>query len=1832
MAKRTQSKSETYHAPQSGLRVGGKYYQPGQRIPAKYGRMLKDGQVSVDPALMKGAETPPNFGRLVIPQVFTFAGRTSTVANVYRNYDEAVKASVDNARFMRNDCSIMECLEARQRAVALLNWHIEPDDKKDPQQVKMADEMTKVLAATPGFTEYRRNLLEAIWYGRYAVQHAYGRMHRNGRKYVVISDWEPINGDKLVFGFDDETGRYEKNRVGIKVTPAFRMADPIAGDRELNVTEQGNVYFLESWERSRVAIHKHIIEDGVFEDPLSAGRVNGVGIRDRIYWTWYQKQETMAHMMEIIERTGSGFTIYWYPAGDAKAKQEVEQIAQEGNRSNVLIMPRQPGDDSEYGVDRVEPNSSGVEIMRQVISEFFGHQIKRYILGQILSSESAGTGLGSGVADLHKDTFAQIIQYDAVKLEETITNEVLEPLKRFNFQTGWDVPLYFKIDTESADSEKKMAAYRQAWDMGAALKASDIMDIIGASMPTSDDAVLVNPAVVQQNRLWQQNGGQGAPAGSIMKAADLFGDALDDGTGQQEQGHEQPQDGQQPQRYAKQDEIRTADDWIHGQIKRINTGKATDLNLGRVRDFWPRSKEVSGKSANAEVIYRSDFRGTVYCYPTRIVIGRGAVNMAGDRTRALGSLLLDAARELTRSYGGVAKYAKALSYSEITAVANETEGPSEAQKEAGNYAKGKFRWNGLPITIENAAGTKRNPEWKPLAHHYGYINRTESKDGDQVDVFIGPNPESDVVFVVDQVTAAGRFDEHKCMLGFTNKADAIKGYLANYDDGWKLGPVTPMTVEQFKAWLADGDTKKPVAAQVSKYAKQMTLWEEKEHPRNDSGEFTSKGEGSSSKPSSQPDYSAEDGHRNTLATKAKAGDKQSRNDLITAYMPLIKSIVSKKVRGKRGNFDDIVQEASIAVNHAVDKWEPSKGPFHAYASMAIRNAAEGVNRKESKHDKRSIGQESDDFNANDLPDRESGMDYDQFDEDSKWAQQVLKELPEKWQAVVNGRMDAVQMRVLADELKLSTGRIGQIYEQAINRLREMHPDKDEVIGRYFRVGIRVRYAALPVPGNAAEASHQVGETTTRNGVTYRLNQNHRWELANQEEKPAGDKGQTSTTVDTEAFAAKSLGTVSHPLLAQTLGAFHGKDKGGLSGKKVRSVLQEALQSGGEGQGPQVDLGNGQTAQAVKAHGGLVVDLGNGRIGFASSAGSIVIHQAVDGQAKLTYAHNTGLVRDAMKKGQADTQEQPASTTPPESEQQPAAETTDAPMPAPSQQTPPVQDGPKQRWRIPKGGLAGDKPAEKPVEAKQSPQEAPVEHPKAEEKPLIEQAAEALKSRGKGDKFFGDRLSPAPEPTEPKQPPSPTPAHMALRHEANKAHAKVDKLTADYAAGLQKGLTKQQDMWHRLTINAHRKLANHAEGRAKEAEKAHAANQKAKAIEQKAKAKESSAAEKAEAKKARDSAKQEQQLTREKLKTQGLKDRLEAAKARNDAKAKAAQEKRDARQANRTTKPSDVPSESKDRSLLDSAEKSPGGGYKDLDPTDPNYRKSLGDKLKEHKEKLGRQSMIDNVDKHLTEAGLQPTDQNKELVKRALALSDNENMEGYIRDSGQLKNMLAKAKSLHQQGHDEHEALKQAVDSRSHLKPRVNVDKVMAENADAWGMSPDEYRDIANDVWKLHGEHQANREAAKKTARGLIGLNSSHLKGSDGDYASGSMKGKNWDVYADEVARQHPELGWQPGDHQNEQRLWDLIQEGSNPLPQPHEDAYHDAVHNHLAELYGDSDEYRKWRLSGGHQEQVPDYEPSFEGAIPFAKSGLLVRYQAMCRKHLEVIANSQTLTKSLRSA
>lgn len=173
--------------------------------------------------------------------------------------------------------------------------------------------------------------------------------------------------------------------------------------------------------------------------------------------------------------------------------------------------------------------------------------------------------------------------------------------------------------------------------------------------------------------------------------------------------------------------------------------------------------------------------------------------------------------------------------------------PTPAQAEAGNYKKGHVTIGEFDITIENPAGSVRKgvdtdgKEWSnTMANTYGYIKETEGVDGDHIDVFLHSDMDQwngRKVFVVDQTNRDGSFDEHKVMLGFNDKDEAMTAYLANYDKTWAdTHPglrISETNIEDFNKWVQSSHRKtKPFAdyTTVSKVVDEVPVKTEPELP------------------------------------------------------------------------------------------------------------------------------------------------------------------------------------------------------------------------------------------------------------------------------------------------------------------------------------------------------------------------------------------------------------------------------------------------------------------------------------------------------------------------------------------------------------------------------------------------------------------------------------------------------------------------------------------------------------------------------------------------------------------------------------------------------------------------------------------------------------------------------------------------------------------------------------------------------------------------------------------------------------------------------------------
>lgn len=132
--------------------------------------------------------------------------------------------------------------------------------------------------------------------------------------------------------------------------------------------------------------------------------------------------------------------------------------------------------------------------------------------------------------------------------------------------------------------------------------------------------------------------------------------------------------------------------------------------------------------------------------------------------------------------------------------------------------QGHVDFQGIKIAIENKEGSVRKwtdldgstGETKMTGVSYGYVKGTLGADQDEIDVFVGPDPRAEEVYVIEQQNPHnGTYDEQKCFLGFGNQKAAERAYRLHYNNpDTFIITIQPMSINAFKRWVKNTKPKK----------------------------------------------------------------------------------------------------------------------------------------------------------------------------------------------------------------------------------------------------------------------------------------------------------------------------------------------------------------------------------------------------------------------------------------------------------------------------------------------------------------------------------------------------------------------------------------------------------------------------------------------------------------------------------------------------------------------------------------------------------------------------------------------------------------------------------------------------------------------------------------------------------------------------------------------------------------------------------------------------------------------------------------------------------------
>lgn len=396
-----------------------------------------------------------------------FSGIAALAHNVLMNPDIAVQTDRRMADQMQRDPMITAPLFRRSLATAQLPWQVLPEDEGDRFQMEVAETITRIVSGIPKFVEVLRDLLWATFRGT-GVSEMYWAQNRSNE--WIIKGHRPHHGDKFTYD--------------IHGNPRIITRDHQHAGRALTQPEI-----------ERLIIHTHDPEDGSFFEPREAAYVfKGRGLRDLIWPYWWLKHNALLFWVKFIERFGGGMVIGRYPQGNKPAKEAIESVLKNMINDSKVTLPVPRGEQNReaFGIEivTVSGNKQTVDAFLLFIDGWAGKHIKLLIEGTQQTTQEAGDGLGSGRAQVLMSIFEQYRDYDAEILQQTLTEQMVQRIQRFNFG---DLPFQcrFEFITENTDgavnARRKIGAARLA---GLEVPKTWAYDILGIPLPKEGEETL----------------------------------------------------------------------------------------------------------------------------------------------------------------------------------------------------------------------------------------------------------------------------------------------------------------------------------------------------------------------------------------------------------------------------------------------------------------------------------------------------------------------------------------------------------------------------------------------------------------------------------------------------------------------------------------------------------------------------------------------------------------------------------------------------------------------------------------------------------------------------------------------------------------------------------------------------------------------------------------------------------------------------------------------------------------------------------------------------------------------------------------------------------------------------------------------------------------------------------------------------------------------------------------------------------------------------------------------------------------------------------------------
>lgn len=413
-------------------------------------------------------------------------------AGILQNPSVAYRRGRSLSNLMRLDPAVEHSYRKRRMKLAALaerDWEVTPPrGMEDDAGAMEASKILEQLLERTGLAELIEQCSEGIWYGPGVVEMNVSKT-RDG---WMPTSYTPIHGDSIVTDFD---GR-PYLRLGSEWNLNARVGNEPWKDRvefEMEIVGgfESRARVLTEQELDRLVIHVPNPTPPEFFSPEEAAYLfMGRGLRDEVWYIWDMKQIALKQWALVMQRMAQGIPLITYPLGDSKAEEASRKALAEFESGDFLLVPVASAlAGNKYSVEFIKFDGIGFENFKLFIMDYCEHHIKMMIEGQELTSGTAPTGLGSGVAEAHQRTLGDLNRYDASKMQSTITQQVIWRLQAWN-QILPDVPMRFQFVLEDPQPDQYLERAQRIVDMGGTVSADEIRRRAGLSKPEETEEVL----------------------------------------------------------------------------------------------------------------------------------------------------------------------------------------------------------------------------------------------------------------------------------------------------------------------------------------------------------------------------------------------------------------------------------------------------------------------------------------------------------------------------------------------------------------------------------------------------------------------------------------------------------------------------------------------------------------------------------------------------------------------------------------------------------------------------------------------------------------------------------------------------------------------------------------------------------------------------------------------------------------------------------------------------------------------------------------------------------------------------------------------------------------------------------------------------------------------------------------------------------------------------------------------------------------------------------------------------------------------------------------------